>query len=532
MKAKLYNRISVKLIFLTSFIIIIILAIHTYLRVNIFTEEIESIYRQNADNISNLIKQSTRYSMLLNRCDDVDQIIKKVGTEPFVKKIRIYNKDGHIKHSTDTTEFMKKADLNDKACAGCHGQIELTDKIPDKYRIRTINVSKDERVLFLFTPIMSAPDCYNADCHAHHKTKKVLGVQTITFSLNEADEIIAVNTKDIIYSGLFLIITISLVSGLFIFILVNRPLKRLGKGIKEVGKGNLEYKINLKSKDELGIIAHQFDSMSEKLSLASKEIMDWSETLNEKVKDKTAELKKIYDQMIQFEKLASLGKLSATVAHELNNPLAGILTYSKLISKKLKESNDKNIYSKEIEYLDLIADEANRCGKIVKDLLTFSHVDHEEFSKNDLIKIIDKSIKLIRHHLEINNIELKKDFSVKGFLIKCNPQKIQQALISLLINAVESMFQQKGTLTIKLTLEGKFVIIKIIDQGMGIPPVDLPYIFEPFYSTKDKKRGTGLGLSVVYGIIILHEGNIEVESTSSQGTVFKITLPINLNNHK
>ena len=529
MKAKIYNKISVKLIFLTSFIIIIILAIHTYLRVNVFKEEIESIYRQNADNVSNLIKQSTRYSMLLNRCDDVNQIVKKVGSEPFVKKIRIYDKEGNIKHSTDTTEFMQKADLSDEACVGCHGQIELTDEIPDKYRMRTINVSKDERVLFLFTPIVSGPDCYNADCHAHHKTKKILGVQTITFSLNEADEIIASNTKDIIYGGLFLIITISLLSGLFIFLIVNRPLKRLGKGIEEVGKGNLEYKINLKSKDELGIIAHQFDNMSGKLSLAYKEIKDWSETLNEKVKDKTAELKKIYDQMIQFEKLASLGKLSATVAHELNNPIEGILTYSKLISKKLKESNDKDVYSKEIEHLDLISDETNRCGKIVKDLLTFSYVDHEEFSKNDLIKIIDKSIKLIRHHLEINNIEFKKDFSVKGLLIKCNPQKIQQALISLLINAVESMYQQEGTLTMKLTLEGKFVIIKIIDQGLGIPPVDLPHIFEPFYTTKDKKRGTGLGLSVVYGIIKLHKGSIEIESSTPEGTAFKITLPINSN---
>ena len=137
---------------------------------------------------------------------------------------------------------------------------------------------------------------------------------------------------------------------------------------------------------------------------------------------------------------------------------------------------------------------------------------------------------MIRHHLEINNIELKKDFSVKGLLIKCNPQKIQQALISLYINAVESMYQQEGTLTIKLILDGKFVIIKIIDQGMGIPSVDLPYIFEPFYTTKDKKRGTGLGLSVVYGIIKLHKGNIEVESSTPKGTAFKITLPINPNN--
>ena len=181
MKARLYNKIGVKLIFFTLIVIIIVLTIHTYIRVNSFKVEIENIFRQDADNVSNLIKQSTRYSMLLNRSDDVDQIIQKVGSEPYVKKIRIYDKEGNIKHSTDTTELMHTADLNDEACVGCHGQIKLSEEIPEKYRMRTINVSKNERELFLFNPIMNGPDCYNADCHAHLETKKVLGVKTITF---------------------------------------------------------------------------------------------------------------------------------------------------------------------------------------------------------------------------------------------------------------------------------------------------------------------------------------------------------------
>ncbi len=235
--------------------------------------------------------------------------------------------------------------------------------------------------------------------------------------------------------------------------------------------------------------------------------------------------------MIQIEKLASLGKLSATVAHELNNPLSGILTYSKLISRKLKESSDNEVHSEKIEYLDLIADEASRCGKIVKDLLVFSHVDHEVFGKNDLIQIIDKSIKLISHHLEINNIELIRDFSIEGLLITCNPQKLQQALISILVNSVESMLDKGGKLIIKLYIEKNVIIIKITDQGTGISSSDLPHIFEPFYTSKEEKSSTGLGLSVAYGIIKLHNGDIEVESTSSKGTIFKISLPNNINSN-
>ncbi len=531
MKAKLYNKISVKLIFLAFLVLITVLSIHTYDIVNTFKDDIDNIFRQNANNVSNLIKQTTRYDMLLNQRNDVHQIIKKIGSEPNVKEIRIYNKEGYIKYSTDTTELLSKVDLSEDACKGCHEQQGPLYEVPEKFKMGVIKVTKDERELFLVSSIKNGPECYNSECHIHNEKHKVLGVLTITLSLNMADEIISTNTKESVLNELFIILIISLLSGLFILILVNKPLKKLEKGIEEIGKGNLEYKINLKSKDELGIMARQFDDMSEKLFSAYKEIKDWSETLNEKVKEKTAELKKIYDQMIQIEKLASLGKLSATVAHELNNPLEGILTYSKLISKRLKISKDNNDNSKQIEYLELIADEASRCGKIVKDLLTFSHVDREELSKNDLIQIIDKSINLISHHLEIKNIKLKKDYSVKELLIKCNPQKIQQAFISLLINAIESMYEHGGTLTIKSMLEGEFVLIRIIDQGTGITPEDLPYIFEPFYTTKDVSKGTGLGLSVAYGIIKLHRGNIEVESSSSQGTIIKITLPINLHNN-
>jgi two-component system NtrC family sensor kinase len=216
------------------------------------------------------------------------------------------------------------------------------------------------------------------------------------------------------------------------------------------------------------------------------------------------------------------------VAHELNNPLEGILTYSKLIQKKLRALEDGNDYSKIIEFLTLIADESARCGKIVKDLLLFSHTDTDEFTKCELSQLIDKSITLINHHLEINNVKLIKVYPKEIIEIFCNSQKIQQALMSLLINAIESM-PNGGSIKVDLTKENNLAVIRIKDEGMGIPEKDLPHIFEPFYSTKEAAKGTGLGLSIVYGIISLHNGHVEVEETSQKGTTFKITLPINLN---
>jgi two-component system NtrC family sensor kinase len=174
----------------------------------------------------------------------------------------------------------------------------------------------------------------------------------------------------------------------------------------------------------------------------------------------------------------------------------------------------------------MIADESSRCGKIVKDLLLFSHRDNEEFTSNDIIYLIEKSLALVNHHFEINNIVLVKDFAFERLEIVCDPQKIQQTLISLLINAVESMSGKGGKITVKLDVEDKNAVIRIIDEGTGISQKDLAHIFEPFFTTKEASNGTGLGLSVVYGIINLHNGEITVEDTSIKGTTFKIILPL------
>ena len=257
-----------------------------------------------------------------------------------------------------------------------------------------------------------------------------------------------------------------------------------------------------------------------------EEIKKWSETLNDKVNAKTEELKNIYEQVNQIEKLASLGKLSATVAHELNNPLTGILTLSKLIVKKLQALQKDSEYAGIIAHLELISKESVRCGGIVKDLLVFSHSEPDEFAKENLIKIINDSITVIDHHLEINNITLVKHYSDEPVEVFCNANKIQQALMSLLINSIEAM-NNKGKITIGIIHEKNDVVIRITDEGTGIAEKDLPHIFEPFYSTKEASVGTGLGLAVAYGIVTNHKGKIEVEETSNLGTTFKLVLPQN-----
>ncbi|MFZ1288764.1 MAG: HAMP domain-containing sensor histidine kinase, partial [Melioribacteraceae bacterium] len=464
-----------------------------------------------------------RYSMLLNRREDVHEIIKTLSTEIGVNEIRIYNKQGIIIFSTNPDEVRKKVDMNKEVCIACHNSSVPLQTLTMQNKIRIYKNSENKRFLALINPIQNDLDCSNAECHAHSPNVNILGVLDVVVSLDQLDAIIQKSTNEIILSSVILVLAISFFSGLFISILVNKPLKKIRDGIEEVGNGNLNFRISVNSKNEFGQVARRFNDMSNKLNEAYHEIKNWSETLNDKVNEKTEELKNIYKHVSQIEKLASLGKLSATVAHELNNPLAGILVMSKVIKKKIISSGRENDCAEILEQLELISNESARCGKIVKDLLIFSHSEPDEFADENLSKIIDKAVTVIKHHLEINRIVLVKEFPESPVIINCNAGKIQQAVMVLLINSIEAM-PNGGNIIVNLSFEKDDVILRIIDEGTGIAEKDLTHIFEPFYTTKDASSGTGVGLSVAYGIITSHNGNIEVEKTSDHGTTFKITL--------
>jgi two-component system, NtrC family, sensor kinase len=525
MQPKFINRVSVKLIIIISSILLLNLAVYTYYTVYSLNKDLTNWSTENAFNISDIIRKSTRHSMLLNRREDVYQIINTVGTEKGVEKIRIYNKQGTISFSSDTTELGIGVNLDAEACNVCHSKPTLPSNLAQNEMVRIYKNPEGKKVLGLINPIPNEADCYTADCHAHEESKNILGVLDVVLTTETSDAIVEANIKNIITNAVILMLLISSFVIIFIAVIVNKPISEISKGIDEIAQGNLDYKISLESTDELGIMAKEFNQMSSKLDAAYKEIKEWSETLNQKVQEKNEELKKIYEQITQIEKLASLGKLSATVAHELNNPLEGILTYSKLIARKIEKQDEYPEKQKLISFLNLISDETARCGKIVKDLLLFSRTGEGEYLPHNLRDILDKSLIIINHHFQINKIKLIRNFEDKEFPLVCDGQKIEQALIAVLINAIEAM-GEGGTLCISITQEDQWLVIRITDEGKGISEKDLPLIFEPFYSTKGDNKGTGLGLPVAYGIINQHKGKIIVENTSARGTTFKIILPL------
>ncbi|MCC6550358.1 MAG: HAMP domain-containing protein [Ignavibacteriaceae bacterium] len=521
------HRLSVKLILLISGTLILFLTAYTWFTTSQLRENLSRSLSRNSYELSEIVVGSTRHGMLLNRKEDVHQIINTIGQQPGVDRIRIYNKTGEIVFSTDSTEIGKMADSDAEACIVCHlSSGEIVSDLPADQMMRIFTSESGSQMLGLIHPINNEKDCYTSECHAHEKSKSILGVVDIIVPTESMNQTIAENNKNIITGALVITSLLSGLTFLFIMQYINKPIHRLVVGIKEVSNGNLSYKINLDSNDEFGTVSNEFDTMTEKLNSAYKELHEWSETLNDKVEQKNAELKKIYEQITQIEKLASLGKLSATVAHELNNPLEGILTFARVIKKKLEKQN-KDEHKEIISFLDVIGDESARCGRIVKDLLLFSRHQEEVRHPADITYLIEKALLLINHHFQINKITIEKNYASDLPPVTCDPQKIEQALVALLMNAVEAM-SSGGVIRIDSSVNHGKVYIEITDQGKGIEDKDLPYIFEPFYSTKKEQKGTGLGLAVVYGIVTSHGGTISVKETSSKGTTIEIILPVEI----
>jgi len=519
------RRLSFRLYFLLLILLIISFTGIMYFNVTSYTHHLNESVINNAIQASDLIKRSTRYSMLKNDRENLSNIISTIGQEKGVEGIRIYNKPGKIAFSNDSTEVSAIVDKKVEQCYVCHEKEPAQDYLTTKDRIRILTSPQGYRVLGLINPIENEPECYNASCHGHSPKDKLLGLLDVKISLKSADEETYRTKKEmLLFSSIMILVTALLFAG-FILRLVHFPMRKLAKGTREVANLNLNYTIDFVSKDEMGELARSFNQMTKQLKAANEANQEWSSTLENKVRQKSEELKKAQAHLLLVEKIASLGKLSAVVAHEINNPLSGILTYAKLCLKIIQNpaSLSREQTNSVVQFLSVIRDEAIRCGDIVKNLLIFAKKDFGKWTEESLNKIINNSIQLVKHKIQIKELELVQEVAEGNDVIYCDASGIQHILVALFINAIDAM-SKGGKLKVKTFLldSAREVQIVISDTGSGIPEEILPHIFEPFVSTKES---TGLGLAVVYGIIQQHQGEIEVESEPNRGTTFVITLP-------
>ncbi len=299
-----------------------------------------------------------------------------------------------------------------------------------------------------------------------------------------------------------------------------KPLQEMVIATKKIAKGDLSHSVLTKSRDEVGLLAESFNLMVDDLKKANDEITEWGKTLEKKVEERTKELKEMQEHLIQSEKLASLGKLSASIAHEINNPLGGILMYSHLL---LEDVGKESPYA---ENISKIIKETTRSKNIVKGLLEFARPKKPEMNLVNINDILESSLSIMEQQALFQNIHIKKLCSPSLPKTIADGAQLQQVFMNIILNAAEAM-GGKGELIIHTDLdkEKRYIEIEFTDTGCGIPQENVARIFEPFFSTKPEGKGTGLGLAISYGIIRRHEGDIKIKTDRGKGTTFIVKLP-------
>jgi two-component system, NtrC family, sensor kinase len=525
---RLTHSLSAKLISLLLLVMVGIFGLLGYLNIRLHRQHLEAATLTSAERVSDVIKRSTSYYMLRNDREGMYHALATMADEPGMVRVRIFDREGRISYSSDPSEVGHIVDKGAEACYGCHARSQTLARLnrPDRFRI--YRDGKGQRILGVITPIENQAGCSNGECHAHPAGQQVLGVLDTNLSLVAADTQLGQASRRMLAYTLIALLDISLLSWLFVWRLVGQPLRHLKDGTKELADGNLGYQLKVESRDEVGELATSFNRMSLQLCAANEEIVAWAKTLEERVDQKTRELKRAHEHVLHVEKMATIGKMAAVVAHEINNPLSGILTYAKLLRRWIERGEVETSKRQDAEQcLDLIADESRRCGDLVKNLLTFSRTAPMNVQTTDLNSVVDRSVRLIAHQLKLNGVELHPDLPQDLPRIQCDPGQIEQVVLALVMNAIDAMPHGGNLwLSTRLRADSSEVEIRVRDDGSGIPPDVLPQIFEPFLTTKETGKSVGLGLAVSQNIVEGHRGRIEVESEPGKGTTFTVTLPV------
>jgi len=477
---------------------------------------------RSASQFSDTVKRSTYHAMLQNRWEDAHHIMETIGKQEGVTRVRVFNKEGLILFSTDRTEVGGVVDKRAESCYACHAAEKPLERLMLPERARIFRIAQGERILGMITPIYNEPSCSKGGCH--EPTKSVLGVLDIGLSLAQVDaDVTAMARRTALFAGGMILFILSILS-LFFHRGVVRPVRDLVEGTKRVARGDLGHVIPIQTRDEIGSLAASFNQMTAALQRARTELASMVETLEDRVEERTRALQETQAQLIQSEKLASLGKLSASIAHEINNPLSGILTSAKLLARKLKTgpASDETLAAVS-KSLALIERETERCTAIVRNLLDFARQRESSFQEVNLNAVILEALSLLSNRMTIQGIALEKRL---GALppVRADFGQLRQAFVNIALNACEAM-GKGGTLTVasRFLPEEGMAETEFADTGVGIPQEHLAKVFDPFFTTKEK--GTGLGLSVVYGIVDRHGGRIEVKSQVGKGASVVVRLP-------
>jgi two-component system, NtrC family, sensor kinase len=474
-----------------------------------------------AEMISETIISTTHHGMLNNDSQSVYKMIADVGRQPEIDHVRLLNKDGVIKYSTHAGEIGNKIDKDTEACSVCHhGDSSVVDA-PSMNRSRRFVNEQGMPILGLAKGIYNEPACSSAACHVHLPGDKLVGVLDITIPLGLRDQQLA------IFRSNFIILASGMLVFLFFFLVlvthkyIKEPIRQLIRHTQKVSQGDFsESEVLSLSSREMQELGNAFEVMTHSLHLSQQQLQETNITLEERVAKRTEEIRVIQTQLHHSERLASIGEMAAGIAHEINNPLTSVMIFTSLLLKN--SALDPAVKSD----LETILGETGRCATIVSRLLEFSRATVPYKGLYRAEEIVDDTLHLLQCQAIFHNINVVRHYAPGLPEVACDRDQLKQVFMNILMNAAQAM-RVGGDLIIEIAADPAdgHLCVAIADCGGGISEENLSRIFNPFFTTHGA-NGTGLGLSVSYGIISNHGGRIEVKNRPGEGATFVIWLPL------
>ena len=518
-----WNRLGVRLAAAIAVVSVITLSVFLLLVLRSQTRHLMDQARRSAAIVNDTISSSIEHDMLQDRREDAYQIMAAIAQQDQVERLRLFDAVGRIRYSKNAAEIGQIPDIKAESCAPCHGsgRSQLPLSVADRTHVTLRN---GRHVLGAVTPIYNQPTCSTASCHVHPPSQRVVGVVELGLQLDSIDQESATLRRTTMGLTLFATLTLGVLTFAFTRRLVIHPVRRLVAATKRVRAGKLDERVPVTGSGEMSVLEESFNEMEHSLATARAERNDLLQGLERQVRERTEALERAQAQLIQTEKLSSLGKLSASIAHEINNPLAGILTTAKLLIRTVEETPDDPRAASTIRMLKLVQRETERCTAIVRNLLGFARERALTLTDADVNAALDEALFLVANQFALLGIVLERHLDPVP-TIRADFGQLRQAFANIIINACDAM-PNGGTLRVRsrFVQAEQMLTIDIADTGVGIPPEQLTKVLDPFFTTKEK--GTGLGLSVVYGVIERHGGHLKIESAPGVGTTVTIRLPV------
>jgi two-component system NtrC family sensor kinase len=414
----LTSKIGLKLTFGVVLTILVVIGIFAYFNIQAQTNSLLTEVERHATQFSEHLKADMNYDMLHNDRKRIQDSISRIGSQETIAGIRVFNKAGEVIYSSKLADVGHMVSIEASSCYRCHLTGQPLKKLDKQEHMRIFRPAPDgPRLLGIINPIYNEQSCWSAACHAHSESQTVLGVLDVTIPLTKVDQNIGKSQIAIIVLAISAMIILSVIVGFLVQWWIDRPVKDLLKATRQIAGGNLNYRVAVKREDELGQLARSFNSMTDNLAEARI-------------------------QLFQSDKLASLGRLAAGVAHEINNPLTAVLTNSSYLMKRSKGNPEVSAD------LEVIVSETIRCREIVKSLLDFSRQTVPKKRKANINEIINRAVTVVENQLAVRQVELvmETDSALPSVTVDAN--QIQQVFINLLVNAADAIGENKGTIKI------------------------------------------------------------------------------------